>query len=141
MIIKEHWEEGLPGLHSYRILELPMYNDDRPHKINQISDLLSHGDILTLYSNRLYGTVPRLEERYPVSREYYRLLFEGQLGYELEAHFTSYPSLFGVALVDDTFRRPRLPVPAGFESSGGHAARSNLDMPTKASRCTTIPRC
>ena len=126
VIIKEHWEEGLPGLHSYRILELPMYNDDRPHKINQISDLLSRADILTLYSNRLYGTVPRLEERYPVSREYYRLLFEGQLGYELEAHFTSYPSLFGVALVDDTFRRPRLPVPAGIGPSEVHSAEIEL---------------
>ena len=126
VVLKEHWEEGLPGLHSYRILELPMYNDDRPYKINQISDLLSRSDVLTLYSNRLYGTVPRLDERYPVSREYYRLLFEGQLGYELEAHFTSYPALFGVALVDDTFRRPRLPVPVGIESGGVHAAEIEL---------------
>ena len=126
VILKEHWEEGLPGLHGYRILELPMYNDDRPHKVNQISDLLARADVLTLYSNRLYGTVPRLEDRYPVSREYYRLLFEGQLGYELEAHFTSYPSLLGVALVDDTFRRPRLPVPAGIQTGGVHAVEIQL---------------
>ena len=126
VILKEHWEEGLPGLHGYRILELPMYNDDRPYKINQISDLLSRADVLTIYSNRLYGTVPRLEERYPVSREYYRLLFEGHLGYQLEAHFTSYPSLFGVALVDDTLGRPRLPPPAGIEPSGVHAAEIQL---------------
>ena len=126
VILKEHWEEGLPGLHGYRILELPMYNDDRPHKVNQISDLLARADVLTLYSNRLYGTVPRLEDRYPVSREYYRLLFDGELGYELEAHFTSYPSLLGVALVDDTFRRPRLPVPAGIQTSGVHAAEIEL---------------
>ena len=126
VILKEHWEEGLPGLHGYRILELPMYNDDRPYKINQISDLLARADVLTLYSNRLYGTVPRLEDRYPVSREYYRLLFEGHLGYQLEAHFTSYPSLFGVALVDDTFRRPRLPTPAGIASADLYAAEIEL---------------
>ena len=126
VILKEHWEEGLPGLHGYQILELPMYNDDRPYKINQISDLLSRADVLTLYSNRLYGTVPRLEDRYPVSREYYKLLFDGHLGYELEAHFTSYPSLFGVALVDDTFGRPRLPVPAGIGPSEVHAAEIQL---------------
>ena len=126
VVLKEHWEEGLPGLHGYRILELPMYNDDRPYKINQISDLLSQAEVLILYSNRLYGTVPRLEDRYPVSREYYKLLLEGQLGYELEAHFTSYPSLFGVALVDDTFRRPRLPVPAGIGPSEVHAAEIQL---------------
>ncbi len=117
VILKEHWEEGLPELHGYRILELPMYDSDRPYKINQISDLLARADVFTLYSNRLYGTVPRLEERYPVSREYYKLLFGGRLGYELAAHFTSYPSLFGVALVDDTFGRPRLPTPAGAEPS------------------------
>ena len=126
VILKEHWEEGLPGLHGYRVLELQMYNDDRPYKINQISDLLARADVLTLYSNRLYGTVPRLEDRYPVSREYYRLLFEGQLGYQLEAQFTSYPSLFGVALVDDTFRRPRLPTPAGIASAGLYAAEIEL---------------
>ena len=126
VILKEHWEEGLPGLHGYRVLELPMYNDDRPHKINQISDLLARSDALTLYSNRLYGTVPRLQERYPVSREYYKLLFAGHLGYELDAHFTSYPSLFGVALVDDTFRRPRLPVPVEIESAGVHTVEVEL---------------
>ena len=111
VILKEHWEEGLPDLHRYRVRELEMYNPDVPAKFDRISSDLAYGDALVLYSNRLYGTLPRLPERYPVSREYYRLLFSGQLGYRLEAQFTAFPGLFGVALTDDTFGRPGLPAP------------------------------
>ena len=113
VILKEHWEEGLPDLHHYQVRELNLYDEDSPGKLDEISAALASGDVLALYSNRLYGTVARLPERYPVSREYYRLLFSGELGYELEASFTAYPNLFGVRLVDDTFGRPDLPVPTG----------------------------
>ena len=112
LVLKEHWEEGLPGLYEYQIEELPIYDEDRPAKVALMGDLLARADYLALYSNRLYGTVARLDERYPVSRAYYRLLFEGRLGYTVEATFTSYPNLFGVGFVDETFTRPSLPTPA-----------------------------
>ena len=126
LILKEHWEEGLPDLHRYRISELQMYNPDVPAKFDQVSADLASGDALVLYSNRLYGTLPRLPERYPVSTEYYRLLFTGQLGYELEAQFTAFPNLFGLALVDDTFGRPDLPAPTG--SARFDTAAASLDL-------------
>ena len=68
VILKEHWEEGLPRLYEYDIEELPMYEPDQPSKLRRMSELLSEADYVTLYSNRLYGTVSRLPERYPVSR-------------------------------------------------------------------------
>ncbi len=113
LVLKEHWEEGLPNLHGYRIEELPMYEPDQKAKLDKMSRLLADGEVLVFYSNRLYGTVARLENRYPVSREYYRLLFSGELGYELAAEFTANPGLFGLDIVDDTFSRPGLPVPVG----------------------------
>ena len=109
LVLKEHWEEGLPGLYDYRIEEMPIYDPDRPAKTDRMSRMLAQGDYLVLYSNRLYGTVARLRERYPVSREYYRQLFDGGLGYTLVASFTSYPNLLGVEFVDETFTRPDLP--------------------------------
>ena len=111
VILKEHWEEGLPRLGGYDIRELEMYDPDGARKARHIAERLAGADYLVLYSNRLYGTVSRLPERYPISSEYYRLLFSGQLGYEIRLVETSYPSLLGVGLVDDTFGWAGLPEP------------------------------
>ncbi len=117
LILREHWDEGVPGLHGYNFEELQLYNPDSQAKLSTMSDSLASADYLLLYSNRLYGTIPRLPERYPVSREYYKLLFSGELGYTLEKRFASYPNLFGIGFVDNTFGRPDLPIPAGLEDS------------------------
>ena len=120
-VLKEHWEESLPDLGRFPRNELPMYEADGPRKTRLLSDALSRADYLVFYSNRLYGTLPRLPERYPLSTGYYRELFSGGLGYELVVHETSYPSLAGVSFVDDTFRRPGVPAPdppQGSEPSG-----------------------
>ncbi len=107
----EHWEEGIPELGRYRVLTLPMYDEDTYIKKQQVLDILQEVDYVIFYSNRLYGTIPRLQERYPLTTRYYQLLFSGQLGFEPAYSATSYPSLAGVTLVDDTFSRPGLPVP------------------------------
>ncbi len=125
-ILKEHWEEGLPGLYEYEIEELPIYEYDRPSKFRRMSELLAEADYITQYSNRLYGTVSRLPERYPTSREFYRLLFSGELGYTLEAHFTSYPNLLGIGFVDETFKRPDLPPPGDLSEARPYPVSINL---------------
>ena len=109
-VLKEHWEESLPRLRTdFEFYDLPMYEPDRSAKTALIAETLADADYLVFFSNRLYGTIPRLPERYPISTEYYRLLFSKQLGYTLANVETSYPSLFGVALADDTLGRPNLP--------------------------------
>ena len=117
VILKEHWEEGIPGLHGYEIRELPLYNDDTETKLHGIAEDLAGADYVVFYSNRLYGTIPRLPERYPFSGEYYRLLFSGKLGYELADVQTSYASLAGVTFVDDTLSRPGVPSPGRLPSA------------------------
>ena len=111
VILKEHWEEGIPGLHGYEIRELPLYDDDTQAKLRRIAEDLAGADYVVFYSNRLYGTIPRLPDRYPFSGEYYRLLFSGRLGYELADVQTSYAGLAGVTFVDDTLSRPGVPSP------------------------------
>ena len=126
LILREHWDEGVPGLYDYELDELQLYNRDTHEKLSAMSDQLASADYILIYSNRLYGTIPRLPERYPVSREYYRQLFSGELGYSLEAHFDTHPNLFGVGFLDDTFGRPDLPAPAGLERSGSYPIYLNL---------------
>ena len=111
VILKEHWEESLPNLDRYEVRELPMYERDDPRKLERVSGELANAELLVFYSNRLYGTIPRLPERYPFSSEYYRLLFSGELGYELVHVETRYPRLAGVSFVHDTLGRPGLPDP------------------------------
>ncbi len=111
LVLKEHWEEGLPGLHAYRLNELPMYDPDGPQKLGILSEELADAETLVFFSDRLYGTLPRIPQRYSASTAYYELLFSGRLGYELAEYEATYPSLFGVSFVHDTFSRPGLPVP------------------------------
>ena len=111
VLLKEHWEEGLPGLDSYIVEELPMYDHDNLSKIEKVAEFLSEADYIVFFSNRLYGTIPRLPDRYPFSAEYYHLLFSGGLGYGLVNLEETHPRLGGVALSDNTFSRPGLPNP------------------------------
>ncbi|MGQ9674917.1 MAG: DUF2298 domain-containing protein [Chloroflexota bacterium] len=137
-IAREHWEEGLPVTvqdvdgqhdprrHGYVINTLNMYDQDNSAKLDHLVQVLGDSDYIVFYSQRLYGTLPRLPERYPLSQEYYRLLFSEQLGFRLEATFASYPNLLGVAFVDDTFTDPGLPTPAALV--GFRPAPLTLDL-------------
>jgi YYY domain-containing protein len=110
-IATEHWDDDLPkslpeagqngGAHGYHSLTLPMYEPDTWDKYASLKDILSQADYIILASNRLYRTIPRLPQRYPISTRYYELLFAEELGFRLEKAFTSYPGLFGWTIVDD----------------------------------------
>ena len=99
-VANEHWDWGLPlrldgrdpfgGL--YQGIEMELYNEDTPEKRALLYDWLDTSDYIFLASNRLYGSIPRLPARYPLTTEYYRALFAGELGFELEADFSSYPA-------------------------------------------------
>ena len=119
VILMEHWEEGIPNLGQYEVPRLPVYETDTPHKLDGLAAELARADYILFYSNRLYGTITRLPERYPVTSAYYRLLFGGELGYQLANVETAYPNLAGVTLVDDTYGRPGLPKPKGQELPPG----------------------
>ena len=127
VILMEHWEESIPNTQGYVIGCRGVPDDDRScmamydsdsvrysggqDKISRVAEQLAGADYLAFFSNRLYGSIPRVPERYPMSGEYYRRLFDGKLGYGLAHWETSYPELLGVAFVDDTFSRPGLPAP------------------------------
>jgi YYY domain-containing protein len=122
LILKEHWEEGLPDLWTFERRELPMYNPDGPQKLQTVATELAEAEYLTFYSSRLFGTIPRLPVDYPIpyamTRAFYPLLFSGDLGYELVRVEEQYPSLLGVTFVNDVFGRPGLTPPQALQDGG-----------------------
>ncbi len=68
-----------------------MYEEDTQAKFEILKQNLREGDYYVLATKRLYGALPRLPQRYPMSIRFYELLFSGQLGYELVAEFTGLP--------------------------------------------------
>ena len=95
---------------------LRIYDEDTPEKMATIAQQLHDADYVIVFTNRAYGTIPRLPERYPLSSKYHELLFSGKLGFEMVYCATSHPSFLGVTIVDDTFTRPKLPVPEGMDT-------------------------
>ena len=120
VVANEHWDDGLPfsldGKISFKPAgmyygltqpdgrrdgQIENYAEDTPEKREALYRWLNDADILVLSSNRLWGSIPRLPMRFPMTKEYYQLLFDGKLGFELAARFTSFPTIFGLSF-DDT---------------------------------------
>jgi YYY domain-containing protein len=105
----EHWDDPVPmridgkdpfgGLYSG--IELQWYGEDTPEKRQQAVQWLDKVEYINLTSNRLYLSIPRLPLRYPMTTKFYEALFDGSLGFEPIATFTSRPQLFGIEINDD----------------------------------------
>lgn len=103
-LLTEHWDDGLPSkgrpdIH-YNQLKLDLYDEDSSQKVKKLAETLTAGDYLFITSKRLYKSIPR-NPNYPLTTEYYRLLFAGELGYQKIAEFSSYPQLLGITIKDD----------------------------------------
>ena len=106
----EHWDMPLPlaldvegaprRIEEYNTRILTLYDEpDDAAKwegltadgATGLSKVLAEADYVVIASRRLYGSIPRLPDRYPVASRYYSLLFTGELGFELAGEFTRGP--------------------------------------------------
>lgn len=119
------WDDPLPyGMYGYSPfdynngvyrtdLNFEMYWDDNEEKYLRITSTLDQADYIFISSNRQWGSVTRIPERYPLTTEFYRQLigcpeekalywcyataksgdFEGRLGFELVQTFDSNPKI------------------------------------------------
>ncbi|MCB9007415.1 MAG: glycosyltransferase family 39 protein [Ardenticatenaceae bacterium] len=125
LVLSEQWDDSLPSTmlingevrrrSEYPSAELSWLSGadlaDSEEKLAENLALLAEADYVTILSNRIYGTVPRLPERYPLSSQYHELLFSGELGYEPVFVAGRFPTLFGWQLRPDTFGWPNLQPP------------------------------
>ena len=110
-ILSEEWDDALPltmdeipvrpPLRTYERVELPVWDPDNGDKVERLAAELASADYLAVASNRAYAPMSRLAARYPMTSQYYRQLFAGELGYKLVAEFSAYPRLGSLVIRDD----------------------------------------
>ncbi len=99
LILAEYWDDALPLTveerygKSFPIIYLPVFDQDTPQKWQKMDEFLTKGDYYILSSNRGWGSIPTVPEKYPQMTQFYKNLFEGKLNYKLIRTFTSYPKL------------------------------------------------
>lgn len=79
---------------------LDLYGDDTPAKAQMIASMLMQVGAITMPTDRLDKSIPRLPDRYPLTINYYKLLYSGQLGFHLAATFANHPNFLGISLDD-----------------------------------------
>jgi YYY domain-containing protein len=116
------WDDGLPlrmdGYDGFGGIYPPglnfhMYHDDSPEKLARFLSILDQSEYLFISSNRQWGSLPRIPERFPLVTLYYQHLlgcpgdhtiqwcynvaqpgtFQGDLGFELVQVFQSDPRI------------------------------------------------
>lgn len=146
------------GLYSNEDLVLQVYWVEDANKLNRFVDILSKADYIVIPTNHQYGQITRVPERYPLTTLYYRELlgcpegediiecyrvaepgmYEGRLGFELEAVFTSYPTLGPLVINDQSaeeaftfYDHPKVLIfkkTAGFNTENLRAILSTVDL-------------
>jgi len=109
-ILSEEWDDALPltmdeivdrpPLRNYERAELPVWDPDSIDKVERLAAELAGADYLAIASNRAHAPMARLGARYPMTSQYYRQLFSGELGYDLVAEFSAYPHLGPLVIRD-----------------------------------------
>ena len=153
-IATEHWDDVLPlslpgfgGAERYRMLQLPLYDDDTRGKREQVLDVLGQTEFIVLSSNRLSGSIPRMPVRYPMTIRYYEALFSGELGFDEVMDFTSYPSLGGIEFPDQSaeeaftvYDHPRVRIFEKSDKFDVNVARGILEDVDLSSAARVLPR-
>jgi hypothetical protein len=73
-----------------------MAAEDDERKRETMLEVLDKADYLTISSNRFYDSLSRIPTRFPMSIDYYDVLFSGELGFELVLEWTSYPRVWDI---------------------------------------------
>ncbi len=133
-VMESTWDDAIPlSMHGYNqwgywdglygnVRNLELYWDDNETKRTLLQSTLDQSDAIFISSNRQWGTIPRVGERYPLTSAYYRALigcpedkdllwcysvaqpgmFSGSLGFELTAVFQNDPEI-GPLKINDQF--------------------------------------
>ena len=121
-LLTEHWDDALPlnlngQQDQYYFHQLPVFFPDHEQKWQELEQNFSKADYYILSSNRAWGSIMRVPEKYPLMSQFYQDLLSGRTQFELVAEFNSYPSL------------EYLSIPITFDDSWAEEAFSVYDHP------------
>jgi YYY domain-containing protein len=106
-IAHEEWDDEIPVsvppyVNRYGSVRMAPYDGDGSEKAARLAQALADSDWIALPTSRLYSTILKVADRYPVTAAYYRLLFSGRLGFTLRKTVYQPPELWGLQLYDLT---------------------------------------
>ena len=137
-VLTQDWDEGFPfgfpgkSPERFKILQFGFYESDSPAKVKRLTSELASSDWVVLQTKRLYGAVSRVPKKYPLTDNFFRELFAGDLGYTLVKDVSSRPGLLGVELptelADESFSVYDHPKAVIFRNTG------HLDAPALETR-------
>jgi len=118
LIVQDHWEESIPAIEGIKFSHerLELYNPDSYEKFDKIFTLLSQSDYYVIFSNRLYGTIPRLDKRYPVSTNFYERIFDETLGFKIVNFEKQSMNLFSINYQENYFQRIAIQKPSNINN-------------------------
>ncbi len=106
-ITHEVWDDSLPlqtsagSPYNYHFIDLNLYDPDTTAKATTLSSQLASADVIVLSSARLSKSITRVPDMYPMTSNYYHLLFAGDLGFQLATPpFENHPHLGFFSLPD-----------------------------------------
>lgn len=105
------WDDCLPlplngnkSPYNYKIVTMEPFAPDTPDKITLFKNNLKDIDYLVLSSNRAWGSLTKVPEKFPFMSKFYTELFAGKLGFEKVSEITSYPTIpiLGIQIPDQS---------------------------------------
>lgn len=103
----EHWDDCLPLFingetpNFYKTEVLKLYDRDSETKWQEIDEQLEKVDYLIISSNRLWGSITKVPERYPQTSDFYDKLLNNKLSFKKVKEFKEYPTFLGIKIKDN----------------------------------------
>jgi hypothetical protein len=98
-ITNEYWDDPLPldfpnnNFATYNNKMLPLYDPDTNEKWNQLDPIIKNADYIIMSSNRLWGSIPQVPDRYPLTSKFYQELFDEKGSFKKVIEINSYPGI------------------------------------------------
>ncbi|MCX6732981.1 MAG: phospholipid carrier-dependent glycosyltransferase [Candidatus Roizmanbacteria bacterium] len=98
-ILTEYWDDPLPLMiqdprsRNYVGKEVHIFDPDSQEKWSEVNSLLDSADYYIMSSNRAWGSIMEVPQRYPTTSQFYKSMLKNEKGFTLIKEFSSYPSL------------------------------------------------
>lgn len=100
------WDRSLPfcppteSCRPYFPFQLNLFSADDAAKVDRLVYALTHDRFIVMSTQRFVDSIPKVPKQYPITANYYRLLFNNRLNFRLVKRFALHPRL-GPWVIDD----------------------------------------